>query len=348
MLSWTVSESGVILTEAFLLQPAGALVPVMSISFNPAQFQSDVSPEVARALFKQFVRFVEIETFTFCNRKCWFCPNSGMPSRQDRAGNRYMDETLYLRILGDLRSIEYDGQIQFGRYNEPLADRIILTRIRQAREHCPKAFLYTHTNGDYLTREYLEELSSAGLNAIRLQTYLGNNDRYDDARMQARQKQQLEKLGLRIARTLVSVVEYRHYHLTDYPKLQLTIDARNFDRIGIDRGGLVQVNVPKAERTAPCMAPFKSLYIDWTGDTVPCCNIRSDAPMHQKYIVSRLQEGAGVFDAYVALYAWRKGLLRFGPKAAPCNTCNHETKSVPPEAAGWLDALYQQLVSAEG
>jgi hypothetical protein len=268
-----------------------------------------------------------------------------MPFRQDKPGNQYMDEDLYLRILGDLRSIHFDGQIQFGRYNEPLADRIILTRIQQAREHCPKALLYAHTNGDYLTCEYLNELRAAGLTAICLQTYLGNDDHYDEKRMLARQQQQLTKLGLGITHTIASIPNVRHFHVTDYPGLQLTIDARNFDSIGTDRGGLVQVNVSKNVRTAPCLVPFTKMYVDWNGNTVPCCNIRSDRPEHQGYIVSRLQDGASIFDAYVALNGWRQDLLRFGPKSAPCDTCNYEVNSVPPQAAPQLDEIHRYLAS---
>src|SRR5262249_55562895 len=189
----------------------------MTVNFHADQFEPALSPQRSRDLFKLCVKFVEIETFTYCNRKCWFCPNAIMPARQDKAGNRYMDEELYLRILRDLASIGYDGQIQFGRYNEPLADRIILTRIRQARQHCPNGWLYTHTNGDFLTREFLDELRAAGLTAIALQSYLGNNDHYDEERMLARQQQQLRKLRVQIARTIVSVPQVRHYHLTDYP-----------------------------------------------------------------------------------------------------------------------------------
>src|SRR5947207_599758 len=96
----------------------------ITVHFHADQFEPELSPQRSRDLFKLSVKFVEIETFTYCNRKCWFCPNATIPARQDKAGNRYMDEDLYLRILRDLGSIEYDGQIQFGRYNEPLADRI--------------------------------------------------------------------------------------------------------------------------------------------------------------------------------------------------------------------------------
>ena len=27
-------------------------------------------------LFKKHLKLIEIEVFSFCNRKCWYCPNS--------------------------------------------------------------------------------------------------------------------------------------------------------------------------------------------------------------------------------------------------------------------------------
>lgn len=316
------------------------------IRFHPDQLRGDLSPGEARALFRNCVQFVEIETFSYCNRKCWFCPNAALPYRQDRQHNQYLDEALYLRILDELASIDYAGQVQFGRYNEPLADRVILTRIRQASDRLPGAWLYTHTNGDFLTRDYLAELRGAGLRGLALQSYLGNGQHYDEQQMQARQAQQLRQLGLRIVQTFCSEANVRHYHLTNYPGLRVTIDARNFDRIGNDRGGLVDVN-PTAQRTAPCLVPFTNLYVDWTGNTMPCCNLRSDMPEHAPYVACRLQAGASIFEAYAALHAWRRSLMRFGPKASPCNTCRYEEASVPPASAERLEQIFADI-SGEG
>ena len=50
-----------------------------------------------------------------------------------------MDEAVYLKILEDLASINYKGVITYSRYNEPLADKIILKRIQQARDMVPEA-----------------------------------------------------------------------------------------------------------------------------------------------------------------------------------------------------------------
>ncbi len=310
------------------------------IQFRRNHFAPSLPPDEARELFALSVGYVEIETFTYCNRKCWFCPNSTMPERQDKAGNRYMNEDLYLRIVDELASVNYTGQIQFGRYNEPLADRVILDRIIQAKRRLPLAWLYTHTNGDFLTPEYLEELALSGLDELAIQTYLGNEQHWDEADMLDRQSKQIERLGLRISKTICSVPGFRHYHELDYEGMTVRIDARNFDSIGTDRGGLVQIQQERP-RTAPCLIPFSRMYIDYTGDVMPCCNLRSDRPEHKEFSVCRLQDGHSISDAFVALHGWRKSLMRFGPKSGPCATCRYDETDVDPSQAGELERLYQ-------
>jgi iron-sulfur cluster protein len=89
-----------------------------------------------------------------------------------------------------------------------------------------------------------------------------------------------------------------------------------------DRGGLL-AEARRTTRVAPCYAPFKHLVVDWDGSVVVCCQLRSDAPKHANAVVARIGEaGTGLVEAYVALAEWRRSLREFGPKAAPCASCN--------------------------
>jgi len=308
----------------------------MSLVIRPEHFSRSLSPDEARGLFKASITQVEIEVFTYCNRTCWFCPNSYIDRR---SANQYMDEGLYLRILGDLASIDYSGVITYSRYNEPLADKIILTRIRQARELLPKAKLSTHTNGDYLDREYLDELKAAGLDRLRVQVYLGNNERFNDEVMRTRMARRLNDLGLPYSATMTEP-NVRHMAAVQYPGMEVTFDARNFDAIGVDRGQTIAM--PEIyERTAPCFIVFRHLYIDYDGSVVPCCNIRSDEPRHQPYIIDRLATGRSLFEAYAnsPLADWRRGLVTFGKKEKPCDTCAYEVPPDTPQLRAMSDAV---------
>ena len=107
--------------------------------------------------FKKNLKLIEIETFSFCNRKCWFCPNSFVDRISE---NNIMKESTYLGLIGQLSEIDFAGELTYSRYNEPLAKKdIILKRIRQARQRLPNATLRTNTNGDYLNRQYVEDLN---------------------------------------------------------------------------------------------------------------------------------------------------------------------------------------------
>jgi radical SAM protein with 4Fe4S-binding SPASM domain len=241
-----------------------------------------------------------------------------------------MDENLYLKILRELGSIEYGGVITYSRYNEPLADRIILSRLRQARELVPNAILSTHTNGDYLDRAYIEELREAGLNRLRVQTYLGNKKKFSDAAILTRMSRQLNNLGFPYKFAMVSA-GVRYIATVRVRGMEVTLDARNFDLIGVDRGQTI--SLPNSyERISPCLVVFQHVYIDYDGSVVPCCNIRSDEPRHKQYVVENLSDGATIFEAFAnsALADWRRSLLRYGKKKAPCATCSY---AVLPDSA---------------
>jgi hypothetical protein len=284
-------------------------------------FSNEISSDRAKALFKASVNQVEIETFTYCNRVCWFCPNSRIDRRSE---NRYMDEELYLRIVKQLADVDYDKVITYSRYNEPLADRIILERLRQARRLLPKACLSTHTNGDYLNRKYLDELKEAGLNRLLVQVYLGNKEPFDDRRVLVQMERRLLKLGLPY-RMIGAASGVRYMAHVIYEGMEVTFDARNFAVIGVDRGQTVRL--PSVyERQSPCLMVFQHLYVDYNGAVVPCCNIRSDEPGHAPYVIDRLGEDRSIYQAFACspLAAWRRALIGFGPKQKPCNSCAHE------------------------
>lgn len=294
---------------------------ISDLFITPHHFSKNLSLDQARKLFQESVDQVEIEVFTYCNRKCWFCPNSYI----DRiSSNQYMDEAIYLKILQDLASINYQGVITYSRYNEPLADKVILERIRQARKILPQAILYTHTNGDYLDQEYLIQLREAGLNTLRVQTYLGNNEKFSDEKIKTRLIRQIEKLNCSYQFT-VEAPNTRYMAALDFAGMEVTFDARNFDEIGVDRGQTIKMQ-KQYERISPCLVVYKHMYIDYDGSVVPCCNIRSDEPTHKNYVIDKVTADKSIFEIYAnsSLADWRRDLLTYGKKKKPCDTCAYE------------------------
>lgn len=302
------------------------------LQLNVLRDHFTANPPDPRGLFRQSVRRVEIETFTYCNRKCWFCGNKDLPERQSRSANQTMDARIYTRIIADLASISYAGEITFSRYNEPLArPDILLPRLKEARALLPSAVLLAHTNGDYLTAELLARLSAAGLNQLNVQTYGRANERqsWHYARMKQLQDEQIDRLGLNPygsdVRTLLDSYEYRVMRQAWVSGVMVCWDARNWDKLGNSRGDTVPLNI-EHRRTAPCFEPFTGIWIDWNGSVFPCCNLRSDAPEHQKYVVGVLQPDGqpSIFDVWAAMHEWRRSLFSVGAKSAPCHNCTYE------------------------
>ncbi|WP_298610613.1 radical SAM/SPASM domain-containing protein [uncultured Thiothrix sp.] len=307
------------------------------LKIKPSHFKTLANLEAAKSLFKHSVNLVEIEVFSYCNRTCWFCPNSFIDRR---SANIYMPEALYLSILEQLAEIEFDGKISYSRYNEPLADKIILERIKQARNLLPKAHLHTNTNGDYLNNAYLHELKAAGLNSLNIQIYLANNEHYDHEKMRKTMLKVQERLGLSGSIVKEKQGEWLEAEF-DFEGLTIRQYARNFDINGCSRGDTLPI-FQDYQRTAPCFSPFEHLYIDYNGNVIPCCNIRSDIEQHQKAIVGDLESDLNIFQIYAGkeLSQWRKGLVSFSKKGGLCANCRFNV--VKPSLANRLGSRYAQ------
>jgi len=292
------------------------------------QVEPSKDSDQAVRVFKRSIRVVEIELFSFCNRRCWFCPNAYI----DRiTKNHFMPDWLYYSILDQLGSIDYNGKISYSRYNEPLANGHILLALRAAREKVPNAELHTNTNGDYLTTEYFADLYDAGLRSLKIQVYLQNEQSYDHELIKSRAKQNLDKWGLPYKVTRDEPDNWYECRLT-YKDMRIRMYGRNFATQGTNRGGLVDIKQDYV-RTSPCLLPFQAVYIDYNGKVVPCCNIRSDAPGHEDYVLADLSEEPNLFAAFSneRSAAFRKSLLNERHKQGLCGSCFFALQKVTDE-----------------
>ena len=297
----------------------------LKLKFNKQRILSKkiiLEKEKQKEFTKQNLDMVEIEIFSFCNRQCWFCPNSFIDRHSK---NIFLPEESYLKIINELKEINYDGSITYSRYNEPLYDKIFLKRIKQARESLPNAFLFTHSNGDYINRDYLEELADAGLNLIKLQCYLGENESFDIEKII---KPRMEKIAQKLHLPyLINTDNKTHYEFEfRHPKIAVIIEANDFREIGVNRGDSVK-KIRAYKRTEPCISPFYRLYIDYNGSVMPCCQTRHDNPKHQHMIMGNINQNS-LFEIFTnAKFAsLRSHLEKHGRKIYPCNSCKGTIK----------------------
>jgi hypothetical protein len=295
-----------------------------------------------QALFRRNVRLVEIETHARCNRVCWFCPNSIVDRRRNRIAT---DVEMLERVFTQLGEIDYSAQIKVARYSEPLTNPHLPERIAQARRLVPNAQLAVVTNTDYLNVEVLERLRDAGLNVLFMSIYLKDKETWSLEIAHEYKRRLAKKLGVKIANEVETPVSLRC--LYEYPGLTLRSACIDFSHYGTDRGGVLEYYT-SADRIGPCREPFETFVIDYTGAVMPCCNLRSDVPEQAGYSVADLSDPTvNIFDVYASqLAGWRRSMVGFDRKAAPCTTCRH--RDVPPAIAGKLRGHLEKRLRALG
>lgn len=299
----------------------------------------------ARALFARSVTRVEVETHSYCNRRCDYCPNVV----GDRLGdNKRMPDHLWQMVIDNLEEIGYAHNLVFTSYNEPLADRIIIERVAQARQKLPQATLMIYTNGDYLNADYLEQLSQAGLNYLHVSIHTRHGARYGEVPA----LNNIYKLGRRLRSPLHFKTLVPGEYITaviPHPKVKVEVRAINYLEHGTDRGGLIEGGKRLQGRTLPCYFPFTHFHVGFEGTVVPCCHIRSDSEAHAPYRYGNLESFGSIFAAYASRAAteWRRDLISPELKKSPCNTCTVAFLSDKPEVLNRVRQAWQSRVLAQ-
>lgn len=294
----------------------------ISIMSNMATLLSGTDNKILS--LKNNLKLIEIETFTYCNRRCWFCPNHKIDRHSN---NQYMEEHTYLNLLTQLVEIDYNGILTYSRYNEPFSDKIILKRIAQAREMLPNTNLYTHTNGDYLTKDYMREIRKAGLNTLKIQYYLNKEERYNKFVILENMKRRIKKFAENYT---ISQFEddYVGLQIQD-EKMSVIYEAINFNLFACNRGESLNFK-HDFKRNVPCLIPFANIYIDFNGNCMPCCNLRSDIDQHKNFILGNANSDslANIFFNEKSLN-FRKNLFANNIEFKPCSSCNYGINVIP-------------------
>ena len=105
---------------------------------------------------------VEIEINHACNRNCSYCPNSAL----ERLNQGEIAPSLYLKLMTELRGLEFDGRVSFHFYNEPLLHSDFEGVLATTRAQLPAARLELYSNGTRLDAERTGRLFEIGLNKL--------------------------------------------------------------------------------------------------------------------------------------------------------------------------------------
>jgi hypothetical protein len=249
---------------------------------------------------------VELEQHSFCNRKCWFCPNSFIDRQFKPVA--FLDEGVYIQILKDLASINYSQIISFSGNCEPFSQpQFYLERVKWAREHLPNAFLMSNSNTDYLTAHIVRTAAAHGLNVLKAQLYFGKNEEYTDEAIKEKFGVLQEKLsGITFSQML------KNQWFTKIGDCVVHAYSKDWHKVGHNR---CDVPVRKTvKRMHTCYEPVQYIGVNYNGWVTPCCNLRSDYERHEPLMLGQMDETPGrIFELY-------QGLV-LSEKEYPCVSC---------------------------
>jgi len=279
-------------------------------------------------LFKKYVVVVLIETSSYCNRTCGYCPLGFF----DRSVQNRIDDGTWDTVLSQLKSINYDSVVGLQLYNEPLADETIVDKIADVKERLPATFIKMHSNGDYLDGRMVEKLANAGLKAILVTLHPGKDQPYEDQDRLRHFAKFFQRIGMTADYKVVPNVSVRAEVF--HKDLRIFVMADNWGEFGIDRAGTLSA-LSKRGRTAPCVRPFRELTVTHEGYVYPCCQFFSGDSANDKFRIGQVSSSNTIFDIYGSkmMSSFRRNLLGFNPKMSPCDTCAEMDHSTPGSAA---------------
>lgn len=202
-----------------------------------------------------FFNAIIIETTTYCNLRCEWCPNSKYP-RGLIENKKLMDIGLFKKIIDELSKINYRGIIYPCLYGEPLTDNRIVDLIDYIRKKLPLSIIRLSTNGVFLTKEIYKQLVDAGINRLHVNQYTPN------ILPNVKEVIDLDKESKK------ELIEYRVFN-------------ENLKLCNV--GG--EVKVKNLIERPLCTYPDNALIINNKGDVILCCN-----DYHGKIIFGNLNE----------------------------------------------------------
>lgn len=219
---------------------------------------------------------IQIQTVSWCNRECSFCPSGKFEVSKD-----YMAVEVFDLIVGGLGRMGYSGRISPYLMNEPLLDKRLGLLIGKARSACPASWIALNTNGDALTIPLAELLFDQGANCIELNAYDGRE-----------QHETFLALGreLEAKRPSIRVEEGLGIHPsfireTGWDRAERILYCRDMSRWEQGFAGVAERpkamtnragNVPGAVAVPmplelDCGRPFEQLFVNFHGQAVLCC-----------------------------------------------------------------------------
>lgn len=121
-------------------------------------------------------QILEIETSSYCNRKCVSCIRNSHPDRlkmKDWFVNNKMPLDTIFGIVKEVKNLGFSGIVCLSHYNEPLYDDRLEMIASTIRTDYGVDYVFCHSNGDLLTEDRVKSLDGT-LSEIKFSLYDNN------------------------------------------------------------------------------------------------------------------------------------------------------------------------------
>jgi len=237
--------------------------------------------------------WIDLNVTELCNRVCTFCPRSDPQIYPNQ--NFHMSLDLVQKIADELREYQYQGGVIFSGFGEPVMhnDFTNLMAIFGKDIHTEVV-----TNGDKLTKNYIQDLYNAGLDMLLVSMYDGPHQ-----------------------------IDYFHdlFKKADIEKNQYVLRDRwygeesDYGLILTNRTGTVTSGKQKkVDQNRPCYYTHYMMQIDWNGDALLCVQDWTKAKRF-----GNVQEKT-LFEIWTSkeLHQFRTTLGSGSRCMNPCENCN--------------------------
>lgn len=289
---------------------------------DPNFFQKPVKDPAK--LFKENVEAVYLELSSKCNRRCWFCPDAFYDRHSE---NHILDRDLLIKVLTDLRQIDYDGLINLSKYNEPLLYEGFEDSVKLIRSYLPNATLQIITNGDYLTYERMLKLIDAGIDKMIISVYAlmerGDNWDYTVAHDAITKK----------AQTLNIVAQFYDdpnpdrcisYNLVG--DIEVMFTSWNPATMNLGRGGITSDSDDCREGI--CAHPYLLFILYHNGEVVICSNFFPELDIHKDLSVGNVRDNT-IFEIFAGEKATeQRQRLLLDYNGFPCKGCKMNSDNI--------------------
>jgi radical SAM protein with 4Fe4S-binding SPASM domain len=259
------------------------------------------------------IRHVQVQTISWCNRSCGFCP-----SQKFEIERASMPLASYQRVLDELRIIGFTGRFSPYLNNESLLDRRLVDLIGMARRSLPASLLFISTNGDGLDAERAAAMFAAGLDSLTINCYDDRGDRIRRIRAMAD-----ELCGRVPALGRADGATFREMVTCFGNGSRRKICVR--DCTGFHVGNMTNIAgnvpgapVPRQPLKLACYRPFEQLHVRYNGEVVLChCDWKGEV------VFGNINDRplADIYNSAIAEY-YRERLSNLDRQLRLCRQCD--------------------------